>query len=297
MRTYFVTLFILSAGICFSQQKDTLKKYTPRFIVKMTHGMTSRNEFDFTNAEWAGMTPGFTVPDSLNLIFSGGNGGNVRSFSSDSYYMFSFSFINGKNKQVGRKFLSTTNIHLGYGPEVTAGRVWSDEYSQVIDTLTSSQNGQEYYVVGNRVQTISKAYRSRTIAFGIGQHIATNPDRIFQFETGVDVLCLLSIASELQASYTDEYLIEGIPNNGFQYEYPQPVTQEARTENFSGIFTAGLIMRVPLEMSFKLSKKNPVISRMRIGWELNPGLAMQFTKGKTSNNFSVSGGMNFRFAF
>jgi hypothetical protein len=300
MRISIVLLSVLISGIGFSQQKDSAKTKTPRFIVKMTHGMINRNQFDFTNSEWDRMTPGFQIPDSLKAGLGGNYKDNLHSFTNDSYYLFSFSFINGKDKQAGRKFQATTAIHLGYGPEVAASKYWYHENKQIIDTLTSNQNGQEYYVTGNRNQTISKTYHSRTIAFGVGQHIATNPNRVFQFETGLDLLCLISIASKVKASYLDVYTIEGLPdgnNSSGNYPYPILDPNSNKSNNFGGTLTTGLIMRIPLEMSFKLSKKNPVLSRMRIGGELNPGLAMQFTKGKTSNNFSISGGMNFRFAF
>ena len=299
MRINIVLLSVLISGIGFSQQRDSLKTKTPRFIVKMTHGMTNSNQFDFTNSEWDRMTPGFQIPDSLKAIRVGDFNDNIHSFTNDSYYMFSFSFINGKDKQAGRKFQATTTIHLGYGPELRASKYWYHENKQIIDTLTSNQNGQEYYVTGNRNQTIGKTYHSRTVAFGVGQHIATNPSRIFQFETGLDLLCLVSVASKVRASYMDTYAVEGLPDNNNLGNYPYTISDpnSNRVETFSGNITAGLIMRIPLEMSFKLSKKNPVLNRMRIGGELNPGLAMQFTKGKTSNDFSMSGGMNFRFAF
>lgn len=299
MRVSIVLLSVLISGIGFSQQRDSIRSKTPRFIVKMTHGMTNSNQFDFTNSEWDRMTPGFQIPDSLKPLLGSDYNDNIHSFTNDSYYMFSFSFINGKDKQAGRKFQATTVIHLGYGPEFRASKNWYHENKQVIDTLTSNQNGQEYYVTGNRNQTISKTYHSRTVAFGVGQHIATNPSRVFQFETGLDLLCLISVASKVRASYIDTYMVEGLPDNNNLGNYPYTISDpnSNRTENFAGYMTTGLIMRVPLEMSFKLSRKNPVLSRMRIGGELNPGLAMQFTKGKTSNDFSMSGGMNFRFAF
>ena len=170
MRTYFAVLFVLVNGISFSQ-KDSLNTKNPRFIVKMTHGMSSSTNFDFTPDKWARMTPGFEIPDSLK---PNDNGiyfyDNTHVFSSGSYYMFSFSFINGKDKQAGRKLLSTTSIHIGLGPEMRANKYWRHENKQVIDTLTSSQNGQQYYVYGNRNQTIAKSYRSQTIAIDQQHH-------------------------------------------------------------------------------------------------------------------------------
>ncbi|TSJ48049.1 hypothetical protein FO442_02645 [Fluviicola chungangensis] len=286
------------SGIVFSQQGDSLNTKNPRFIVKMTHGMANSVVFDFTRSQWDKMTPGFEIPDSLTTGFNGVEiKDNIHTTSSNQYYLFSFSLINGAAKQPGRKFLATTTFHLGYGPELRAENRWYHEDREIIDTLTSSQNGQEYYVYGNRNQTIAKRYTSKSIVFGVGEHIATNPNRLFQFETGFDLLCMLSIVSEVRASYLDSYLLEGLPNEGQGYAYPQPLLNETKAQTFSNKLTSGVIMRVPLEMSFKLSRKSPVASRMRLGAELNPGLATVFTGGLITTNFNITGGMNFRFAF
>lgn len=302
MKTCIALLSVLITGIGFSQRADSLKIKNTRFIVKMTHGMTGRVNFDYTNAQWEKMTPGFEIPDSLKPMTGNHTDfdDNIRSISSGSYYMFSFAFINNKKtNQADRKFLATTNIHLGYGPEITAREDWYHENVQVIDTLTSSQTGQQFYVSGNRYQNIAKTYRSQTIVFGAGEHIATNPNRLFQFETGLDVLFLLSLSSKVKASYIDSYVVEGLPQDpyGGYPAYPYPATGNPRTETFSNKMTTGFIMRVPLEMSFALSRKSPVASRMRLGVELNPGLTTVFTSGLITSNFNVSGGMNFRFAF
>lgn len=289
---------LLITGIVFSQQKDSLNTKNPRFIIKMTHGMANSVDFDFTRSQWDKMTPGFDIPDSLTTSFNGVDiNDNTGSTSASQYYMFSFSLINGAAKQPGRKFLATTTFQLGYGPELMAEKRWYHENRQMIDTLTSSQNGMEYYVYGNRNQTIVKRYTSKTVVFGVGQHIATNPARLFQFETGFDLLCMMSVLSETRASYLDTYLIEGLPDESQGYAYQQPLLNESRAETFSSNFIMGILMRVPLEMSFKLSRKSPVASRMRIGAELNPGLATVFTGGLITTNFNMTGGMNFRFAF
>ncbi len=298
MKTCIALLSVLITGIGFSQQADSSNTKNPRFIVKMTHGMANSVDFDFTRSQWDKITPGFDIPDSLTTSFNGVDiNNNNGSTSANQYYMFSFSLINGAAKQPGRKFLATTTFQLGYGPELMAEKRWYHENRQMIDTLTSSQNGMEYYVYGNRNQTIVKRYTSKTVVFGVGQHIATNPARLFQFETGFDALCMMSILSETRASYLDTYLIEGLPDESQAYAYQQPLLNESRAETFSSNFIMGLLMRVPLEMSFKLSRKSPVASRMRIGAELNPGLATVFTGGLITTNFNMTGGMNFRFAF
>lgn len=298
MKTYVALIAVFLTGISFSQQKDSTKTKTPRFVIKMTHGMTNRNDVDFINSEWEKMTPGFSIPDSLTANPSNHYGQNIHSFTNDSYYMFSFGLINGKDHQAGKKYRTTTTFHLGYGPQLRASKFWSHEVRQVIDTLVSSQTGDSYYVTGVRRQDAAREYTAQSIAFGVGQHFATNPERVFQFETGVDLLCVISIMSKVRSSFIDSYTIEGLPdsNMGGSYPYPNDLS-ETTAHEYDAKTVAGLIMRVPLEMSFKLSKKSPVASRMRIGAELNPGMAMQFTKGLINSNFSMSGGVNFRFAF
>ncbi len=78
---------------------------------------------------------------------------------------------------------------------------------------------------------------------------------------------------------------------------PQPVLNDPQITNYDGKSVKGMIVRVPLEFSISLSKKNQVLKRMRIGVELNVGLALQFTGGKTSSNLSSNTGLNFRYEF
>lgn len=294
MRTYIKYLFVLLSGVGFAQQRDSVKQKDPGFIIKFTHGMNNRSEFDFTTAQWEKMTPGFQIPDSLKPISPKDYHGNIHSFTNDSYYMLSFSLINNRHKQADKKYRTTTTFHLGYGPHLSSTKRWASEERQIIDTLHSSQTGMDYYVTGVRRKDVVKMYRAQSILVGVGQHFATNPNRIFQFETGVDFLCYMSIVSQVDVSYSDFYTVENAPD---QYLYQQPVTDNPIRESYSSKFLAGMLVRVPLDFSFKLSKKSPIASRMRIGMELNPGMATQFTESLITTNFNLSGGMNFRFAF
>ncbi len=297
MKTYIQYLFVLLSGFSFAQQKDSVRQKVPAFIIKFTHGMNNSSEFDFSNSDWERMTPDFQVSDSL--IPSGlGNyidgTDNIHSVTNDSYYMLSFSLINNKEKQAGKKYRTTTTFHLGYGPQLRSDKRWYHEERKVIDTLTSSQNGNSYYVTANRRQDLVKTYRSQSIVFGVGQHFSTNPDRIFQFETGVDLLCFMSIVSEVKLAFVDTYTVENVPD-GYGYQYP--VLNDPVHRNYDGKFAAGMIMRIPLDMSFKLSRKNPVLSNMRLGAELNPGVTMHFNQSLITSNFNISGGVNFRYQF
>lgn len=300
MKTYIQYLFVLLSGFSFAQQKDTTKQKTPAFIVKMTHGMIGESRFDFTKSEWDRLTQGFQFGDSLlgnPNTYPPSDGEGTYSSSSSAYLMFSFALINNPEKQAGKRYRTTTTFHLGYGPTLRAERHWVNEDRKVIDTLISSQTGNQYFVTQNRRQDLTKTYQAQSILFGIGQHFSTNPNRIFQFETGVDLLCYVSILSNVNVTYIDANYIEGIPTGDPNTGYPGPNSYKEERGNFGGKTLAGLIMRMPLDFSFRLSKKNSVAGRMRLGMELNPGLATQFSSGLITTNFNMSGGMNFRFQF
>lgn len=262
--------------------------------------MIGDNKFDFTKAEWDRLTPGFQFGDSMLMnpnTYPPSDGEGTYTSSSSAYFMFSFALINNPEKQAGKRYRTTTTFHLGYGPSLRAERSWVNENRKVIDTLTSSQTGNQYFVTENRRKDLSKTYDAQSIIFGIGQHFSTNPNRVFQFETGIDLLGYVSIMSNVHVSYTDAYYIEGVPPGSFNPGYPEPVSQVEERREYKGKTLAGLIMRMPLDFSFKLSKKSPVASRMRLGAELNPGFATQFSEGLITTNFNMSGGVNFRFQF
>ncbi|WP_300663864.1 hypothetical protein [Fluviicola sp.] len=297
MKTYIQYLFVLLSGFSFAQQKDSVRQKTPAFILKFTHGLNNSSEFDFSKSQWDKMTPDFQIPDSLKpggFGYFPENKDDVYANSSDAYFMLSFGLINNKEKQAGKKYRTTTTFHLGYGPQLRATKRWLYESHEVIDTLTSSQNGSAYYLSGTRRQDLVKTYRSQSLIFGVGQHFSTNPNRIFQFETGIDLLCFMSIISEIKLSYFDSYTVDNAPQG---YSYVSPTLTDPVSRDYGGKFIAGMIMRLPLDLSFKLSRNNPLLSRMRIGGELNPGMITHFTDGLITANFNLSGGINFRFQF
>ncbi len=300
MKTYIQYLFVLLSGFSFAQQKDTTKQKTPAFIIKITQGMIGENKFDFTKAEWDRLTQGFEFEDSILTspnTYPPSDGEGTYTSSSSSYFMVSFALINNPEKQAGKRYRTTTTFHLGYGPSLRAERNWVNEDRKVIDTLTSSQTGNQYFVTQNRRKDLSKTYNAQSILFGIGQHFSTNPNRVFQFETGIDLLGYVSIMSDVSVSYSDAYYIEGVPAGTTNPGYPEPVSQVVERREYKGKTLAGLIMRMPLDISFRLSKKNSVAGRMRLGAELNPGFATQFSQGLITTNFNMSGGVNFRFQF
>jgi hypothetical protein len=295
MRNFLLFSISLLSLSGFAQKKDSIQsKRFPAYIIKTSLGIHGNSPITFTDVEWERRTPGVSVPDSFQINPNGED--NFSTSPYKLYWMQSISIIQNKEKQAGRKYRFTTLFHLGIGPEIRADKYWFHENREVIDTLISLQTGDPYYVVGNRRQDIQKSYRSKSTLLGFGEHFATNPENIFQFETGLDVFLMFN--SNVTESYVkDSYVVEGITPGSYNSLSPQPVLNAPQSISHKGKALYGLFLRLPLELSVPLSYKNPVLKRMRLGVELNVGLAMYFTRGKT--NFSATGnsGVNFRYEF
>ncbi|AEA45861.1 hypothetical protein [Fluviicola taffensis] len=295
MKTHIVCLFLLITGINFAQQKDSLQSNIPAYIIKTSIGGIGLNKIAFTDAEWERMTPGFQVPDSFQVNTDGVD--QFDSAADDFYSIVSFSFINNKEKRAGKKFQTKTTIHLGGGPEAKVSKYWFHENRTVIDTLFSNQTGNPYYVYGNKRQDIQKYYKIKSFMIGVGERFTLRPDRIFQFETGLDIFFLIGSSSEVKSAVTETYVIQGVNESNYTSPISAPSLNSPQISEYSAKMAKGLLICVPLDISFALSKKNAVLKRMRLGFEMNYGIALQFTKGKTSYNESRSWGLNFRYEF
>lgn len=289
----FVFVWLLSVTLVSAQEESAKPPAVSTFILKGTMGITGLAQLSFTDAEWDRMTPGFPVTTSFQVNPNGTD--HFSKYRENDYWMLSFSFINNKEKAAGKNYRLTTTLHFGLGQESIANRYWLFENRQVIDTVVSNQTGAAYPVLGNRRQEIQKSYRIKSTMIGIGEHVATNPEGILQFETGLDVFFSFASA-HVNAYFSDSYLIEGLGDGTYAYPVPADLAGKQVTE-YAEKTTCGLILRVPLELSVPLSRKNTVLKRMRIGCEWNFGVTMLFTRNRTNYSWYSNAGLNFRYEF
>ncbi len=295
MKTFIPFLFLVITTVSFSQKQDSIKPKAISYVFKANIGIINPNKIAFSDAGWHRLTPGFQVPDSFQVNPNGAD--YLGKELDDTYNVFSFYFVNSKEKWADKNVKFSTTIHFGFGPEAQTSGYWFHENKTVIDTLNSSQTGSPYYVIGNRRQDIQKYYRVKSTMIGIGERFALRPDRIFQFETGLDLYFLFAKPSVVQSQVRDNYYIEGVNENNYQPPVPAPVLNETQTADYTAKMAKGLLISVPLDISFALSKKNQFFKRVRLGFEVNYGIAFQFTPGKTSYNESKSLAFNLRYEF
>ena len=295
MKAFIPCLFLLIPGISFSQKQDSIKSKVISYVFKASIGAVNANKIAFSDKGWNQLTPGFQVPDSFRLNPNGTD--YLSTKANDDYTLFSFSFVNNKEKWAGKNFRLSTTIHFGYGPEAQVSKYWIHEERAIIDTLTSGQTGNPYYVVGNKRQEIQKYYQVKSTMIGVGERFALRPDRIFQFETGLDVYFLFAKPSAVKSHTRESYIIEGVYPEVYQAPTPPPVLNPEQTTGYTAKMAKGLLVSVPIDISFALSKKNQFFKRVRLGLEMNHGIAFQFTPGKTSYNYSRSWALSLRYEF
>ncbi|MGV3611548.1 MAG: hypothetical protein ACO1N0_11400 [Fluviicola sp.] len=291
MKTFIPCLFVFISGISFSQKKDTVES-KPAFILKVSMGFVGANKLAFTNPEWERIAPGIPVPGSFTPNSTGIDSLTGEEYDG-TYVIGALSFLNNKEKQAQKRYRTATSIHFGLGPVVGASAYWAHEDRRIIDTLISNQTGLASYVTGNRRQDIQKTYSGINLMLGLGQRIMTNPDHIVQFETGLDVFFLFTVNNEIKSYYTDRYIVEGGPES----HYVKPALNADLVVKDKSRMIPGLFVRIPLEVSFKLSQTGIILKNYRVGLNLDPALGMEFTKGKVNGNFNTTVGFFFRYQF
>lgn len=288
MKTYLLTILTLLGFSVGLAQKDTAQLKLPRFEVKVSLLGSSSFVVNPSSEYWDKATPGFTVPDSMNPNNYFSLFGNGRS----PIALLSFTWINNSKKF--QKFRSSTTFHFGIGPEINANKMWNITSSQTIDTLQSLQTGAIYTIEETKSRDVSKTLYSNSLVLGVGQRFSTNPHRLFKFETGIEALFVLGINGRVNVNYSESYYIS---NPSFNYSYNNTYTI-IQHESYRVKSVSGMIVRVPLDFSFRLSNKRNVAKDMRIGFELNPGVNLLFQRDVSIlNNYNISGGINFRYQF
>ncbi len=287
MKYFSLFLLLLASHSFLAQVNDSTLKTPNKYVLKLAlHSITSAN-LRFTANDWSTFKNTIPIPDSMNEYMP-----KDFSLSTSSGLDFSFSMIHNYNHPT-QKFRYATTFQLGFGPRLTSNKKWNYTTSKIIDTLVSSQNGGEIYVYENRNASIVNTYNARTFFVGIGEHFLTNPNRIFQFETGLDLQFYFTYQSSIKSTYTD---VASIDPTYSSLGYTLSSTNPSMEQRSKGSLKAGMILRLPLSFSFKLSKTKNHLKDMRIGFEFNPGVVLPFSKSSSIPSGNFSSALTFRYA-
>ena len=293
MKKYLFGITLLTTTLSFGQN-DSLKNLTPRFEAKLTVGGTSSVNFYQSVDNWNKTTPMYVVPDSFSLS---NENMNFFTMGANTGLMLSFSIVNNYNKK--QRLCSKTTFHFGFGPQISAFQKWNHKTVKTIDTLVSSVSGNSYYINEVRENVYQKRYTSSSIVLGIGQRISTSPNKIFRFETGIDIMYFTSFNSTYGIVWGENVSLENTLNSPtLGSHYPQQESGTYTGTSVQGHNVSGMIIRLPLDFSFKLGHKVNILKDMRLGWEFDPGVNFLFTKGRTlSNNYNFLTAINLRYHF
>ena len=125
---------------------------------------------------WNNYTPGFVVPDDSSQQ----NGYQMYSgtlFSVTSYVLGSV-HVSYRNAMLdAKKIRSSFGLTFGSGVGYRTEQSWTKSETFTIDTLTSSQTGQQYAVDSTHQRTVGRSYEANDFMIGLSHFFQTNPAR------------------------------------------------------------------------------------------------------------------------
>lgn len=279
MKTLNFTVLFL---ICFnSVAQENLSNR--KLIVHAEYGFSEGNYFLMSDDYWYSKIPDFTPPaDSLG--FSKSNSYNLGMFINSTVKLslekeLKVPFLAAKN------IVSTFGLTMGIGSKNYSGLNFYKNTRQLIDTLTSSQTGSQYYVYENKSENIEAAYYSNSAFFGLKSMNHTDLSKRISFGFGFELAYGFSYNDRIvHTTQSNAYYENSLPQMMYDSEYKSTIYQ--------GPFLQSVLCNFPVEVGFRIQKKNGgLFENTAVTLNVVPSLNWSFVeKTQTFNgimNYSV----------
>jgi hypothetical protein len=239
------------------------------------------------------LAPNMMLSEADLIGFSNGSGFNENSgpaFSVNIILAKPTAFVEEVSRfnpefRVGISYQRASLLNLNF--------VRTDQFR--IDTLRSSQTGEEYYVDSIRNQDYSLGYIQQQVMVDGDVTISTNPDRRWKFYTGIGVSLGLSVSPRTEVNYDSwSYVEDGLSDN-----YRKSSNDyEGSSEEFAN--KTGFFGRVyiPLGVDFRIGKRKESLKKYHLFIESRQSLNFQ-TIFELSSQVTTSsvGGFGLRYDF
>ncbi|MFN5983903.1 MAG: hypothetical protein ACK46Y_12095 [Fluviicola sp.] len=285
MKTLSFAFFISLSVSCFAQENLANRK----LIVHGEYGFSGANYFSMPDEYWYSKVPGFSEP-SDSLGFDRSNSSNYGIFINSIVKLsvekeLKVSFLNQKN------ITSTLGIVMGIGSQNHSGLNFYKNTREIIDTLTSSQTGQNFYVFENKSEFRSASYFSNSAFFGLKSMNRTNLNRRISFGLGFELAYGFSYDNRIIYNVGESsYLENSLPEMNTQSDYSSTV--------FEGPFLQSVLFNFPLEIAFRIQKKTGgIFENSAITLNVAPSLNWTFVEKTQSFNGVIGYGIGFRQVF
>ncbi len=253
-----------------AQTENSLPLY-----ISYDFGLGAINSITFSESFWQKIAPSFQNPnDSLgfNQNYSAG-------IISSGFHQLSF------EKEIKAVYLNSKKLHqtlgfsLGFAPQINSSKSFGKQETIFYDTLTSSQTGNQTYLYTTNWNYIGLDYSASRIFFGINMKTFSNDLRRISGGLGFDFNYFFT--SNANLSFQTSSYKENSDIYSSEQEFESTFT---RIENAP--IMHGLIMKLPLFLNYRLSKKETsFLSKTWISAQFTPILDWTFyDKNQWLNN-------------
>ena len=239
------------------------------------------------------LAPNMTLSEADLIGFSNGSG-----FNENSGPVFSANIIMAKPTAFAdevSRFNPEVRVGISYQKAGLLNLNFNRRDEFRIDTLRSSQTGEEYYVDSIQNQSYSLSYIQQQVMVDGDVTISTNPEKRWKFYTGIGVSLGLSVSPRTEVSYNSWSYVE---NQLFNNDRELSSNNDDRSEEFAN--KTGFFGRVyiPLGVDFRIGKRKESLKKYHLFIESRQSLNFQ-TISELSSQVTTSsvGGFGLRYDF
>ncbi|MDH4473550.1 MAG: hypothetical protein QE487_13155 [Fluviicola sp.] len=262
------TAFTLVA-ICFNGQAQETKPENRSVEIALTTGFGDSYWASLSDATWNKYTPDFVIPtDSSGYLQGFSTGypyGNPYTVSS---YLLGSVHVSYKNAFLdAKKIRSSVGLVFGSGIGYRSDQSWTKSESFTIDTLTSSQTGEQYIVDSTHNHGIGRSYEANDFMIGVSHFFQTNPLRRFSLHLGITASYGFSVNARMSTYQYDWSAVT--PSLGVNDNYESTYY---RTEMTDAPKSNSLTLQLPVELSFRPWKNGKMLQGLSLALAYRPTL-------------------------
>lgn len=285
------TAFTLTA-ICSNGQAQETKPENRSVEIALTTGYSDSYWASISNTTWNKYAPDFAIPaDSSGYMQGNSSGypyGNPYSISS---YVLGSVHVSYKNAFLdAKKIRSSVGLVFGSGIGYRSDQSWTKSESFTIDTLTSSQTGEQYTVDSTYAQGMGRSYEANDFMIGVSHFFQTNPMRRFSLHLGITASYGFSVNARMSTYQYDWSSVTptlGVNDSDESTYYRTEITDAPKSHS--------LTLQLPVELSFRPWKNGKMLQGLSLALAYRPTLKHFVIADQKATNISSWLGMTLRF--
>jgi len=260
-----LTLFLLSVlfigKVAFSQETP---KNDHLITLGFNWGIADQHLLNLSNNTWNKYTPSFVIPaDSLNFSH-----GNYLGYGINSIVQGSIHFSYHTKLLDSKRIRSSVGIVFGGGSNFQSNQNWYRSETIRLDTLTSSQTGEQFFVDSTSEHSIGRTFVSDEFTIGLSQHFQTDPTRRFSLHLSFIAQYGFSINSKM-TTYERTWSNSSSYDKDYYSDYHQEVLTMDRVPS-----AHSLSILIPLEISVQPWKNTKKMQGISIGLSVRPNVKL-----------------------